>query len=207
VTKPAPQPSPTQRSAAPVVRQADPGSSRNDIAAATATIRPAFLPVGTNETVPVRVGKYDTPYVVRYRPLGSRYDLSEPTEVMDALWSTPNRDPQTYLSLVSPEARAKVEAVDRESGGQVLNASQLDAPFPTPDVLQTVFSHWIELTREGKVYRILVGKQIIRGEEHTGLTMTLVKDGELWLQSFDLDNSALLFAAGRTPYDRLPDAR
>lgn len=152
---------------------------------------------------PLKPQRFAGPYAVRSRAPETAFDQSKAEDVLDALWSTPNRDPEKYLTFLDEGAQAQVRQVDKESGGKLLAPSMKGEPFPGPDKYKVEFLHTVDTEIGGKTYRIFVGRQFVDGKEYNGLTMVLVKSGARWLQSFDLDKTALLTEVGLRSYHEL----
>jgi hypothetical protein len=150
------------------------------------------ITLGVGQTYNVVAGTFNPHHVIKYRNLSYTFDLSKPEELLDALWSTSNRYPQKYLSLLDPAAQEKVKRVDNETGGEILAPSSRDEPFPTPAELTTIFTNWTQVVVNNKTYRIIYGRQIVNGRDYNTLTLVIVKEGDGWLQSFDLENTPLL---------------
>jgi hypothetical protein len=172
------------------------------VAVSTEQTRRLVLSVD-GQNCPILLGVYSDPYVVRYRAATATIDPTRSSDVLDALWSTSNRDPKRYLSLLDEKGQVKIKEMDAEAGGKVLEPSARNQPFPLPEELRTVFTHWVELTSGDKVYRVMVGKQTVQGQEFPGLTITLVNNGGRWLQSFDLQDTPLLYLLGSTTHQEL----
>ncbi|MBU4274798.1 hypothetical protein KKE19_03195 [Patescibacteria group bacterium] len=161
------------------------------------------LKLENGQTLNAIAGKFSPSYVVQFRDPSSDFNLRLPTEVLDALWSTPNRNSQKYLSLLDAGAKTEELRLNQETGGRVLAETEKDKPFPAPDQLQTFFDYWVELNINNKLYRVMVGRSIVEGEEFSGLTITLVKQGDYWLLTYDLTNSPILFTLGTETYEQL----
>jgi hypothetical protein len=141
--------------------------------------------------------------VIQYHQPEPNLNKSKVEDVVDALWSTPNRNPDLYLTLLDPGAREQVKKIDKETGGKLLSPSLKNEPFPSDKEIKTSFTHYVELNKNGKRYRVLVGKQVVNGVEYNGLTLTLVFSNGQWLQSFDLDKSTLLTEIGLKSFNDL----
>lgn len=151
-----------------------------------------LLPNG--ETYQVLVGKFSPPYEIIYRSPDYPFDLSNPTDVLDALttfawWGNKNY-PQymdKYLSLVDAGVKKNLLQIDKESGGKYFEAREVNAPTKN-DMLTNKIFFWVEVNKNTKTYRVLVGTSSDQWDTvFQGLSFTLVKNGNQWLQSFDLD--------------------
>lgn len=151
----------------------------------------------------ITVHRWESPHVVRYRPIDSAFDPTKVEDVVDGLWSLSSRDPDKYLTFLDEGAQAKIRQVDSEHNGQLLSPSLANSPFPTDAELRTSFLFTVATQVNGKDYLILVGKQLIQGEEFSGMTLVLVKANDRWLQTFDLSGSQILAAIGSRTYDEL----
>jgi hypothetical protein len=161
------------------------------------------LKLEDGQTFPVRVGRYIHAYSIQLRSGEYEYDLSQPTEVLDALWSTPRHDPNKYLSLLDEAARKKMQEMDKDSWGFFLAPDSQGKESPKAAQEAAVFTHWVETTLGTKAYRILCCKETLGGQEFPGVTVTLVKEGDKWLQSFDLEQHPLLKCVGPKSYEEL----
>ncbi|MDO8482707.1 MAG: hypothetical protein Q7S86_02725 [bacterium] len=146
------------------------------------------------------VQKLTPEYEVKIRDPKSNFNLSEPTDVLDALWSTPNRNTAVYLSLQDKNQQEHLKKIDKESGGQLLK----DMPdFSPAHAVKTLFSYWVQASINDKTYRVFRGKQVIDGKEWPGLFTTLVKNGDRWFQTLDIDNTDLINTIGLKTYEEL----
>lgn len=135
--------------------------------------------------------KLVSPYVVRYHDESYKYDLRLCTDVLDALASSAGRVPHQYLSLMDANYRAETLEADKGSGGRLLSGAMKDKPFPSPDEWQSLILYWVDVQYKGKQYRIMVGKDIVKKQVTPPSIVTLVREGQTWLQSTDLDDSGI----------------
>jgi len=155
---------------------------------------------GTNYSIVI--SRIDPPYVPKYRNMNADFDLSQPTEVLDALFSTVGRNSEKYLLLLDPRLQAKTKQTDKELNGELLKDSEKDEPFPDPKQNQMTFTTWIEVSIGGNLYRIFEGTSIYNGEPSppgTTTSIVLVKIGNHWFQTDDLVDNPFFRELGEYP--------
>jgi len=143
------------------------------------------LPVNTLGTLQLTATKLTPSYTVQYESPADlmTLDRNDPKQVLNALWSTPNRDEKTYLSLLDLNAKTYVVQTAKNNPG-MLQDSKAGTPFPSASDFSVSFDYYIDGVINGKTYRIFVGSQTVKGQKYPGLSVTLVKDPIVgWQQS------------------------
>ena len=161
------------------------GVSSSSIDPNTGVTRSGGITFKNGEKYDVTVGKFDPPYVPKYRDPNSNFDLSKPTETLDALFSVPygacSKKPdmmQKLYSLMTEETKQYLIDVDKESNSSLTR--DCNDKQPAKSVLS--YLYWVEIRKDGKMYRFVTGRDMT---ENLGsiFNQYLVNQNGKWLQT------------------------
>ncbi|GEM_PF-3873656 len=150
------------------------------------TTKSGIITFQNGEKYEVTVGKFVPQYSVFYRDANSNFDLSKPTDTVDALFSialVACRDNPTmlqkYFSLMTEETKQYILKVDAGSNGKLFSSCNGQPDNQTKNILL----YWVQIGKESKTYMFLVGKTVMGGKEYPGLSFTLIKQDGKWVQT------------------------
>ncbi|MEI8123595.1 MAG: hypothetical protein WCG60_00285 [bacterium] len=150
------------------------------------TTKSGMVTFQNGEKYEVTVGKFVPPFSPSYRDANSNFDLSKPTETLNALFSVASvacKDNPTMLnkmfSLITEETKQDMLKTDKESNGKLFSSCKGTIDNET----KNIFSYWVEIEKQDKTYMFLVGKTLIGEKEYPGLSFTLVRQDGKWIRT------------------------
>jgi hypothetical protein len=138
--------------------------------------------------------------VVPYKDKGAPCDREDPLDVFATLTTASALEPERALLLMDEPMRQRQVAANREMGGKLL------AEQPLPDRHGYIVTHWVELERDGRLYRVfrLGSRARPMGEiAPSAGSVVLVKSATGWLQTGNLAGDPVGSWAMTMPFENL----
>lgn len=175
-------------------------------------IKTCSIKLNSGQSYNVKIGRFESPYTPKYIEDVSKINYGDIKGFLDGQISVSGHGWQNFLSTLDEGMREEAIKIDTEGGNVegVYTSGDYSKSFEEKyeeSEYPEVFTHWVELNKNGKTYLIIIGKfeKEEQQQQFEGVipVKTAVKKDGKWLYTKDLDSEGIVGGIAHKNYDEL----